>query len=125
MKKLLLLLTLFLVFPLSAFADRNGSQQIYLQKKKTHTGHLEQYEPADMPLGVYYDDDTDEIVIIADGFSAYYDVEINDYSTGATVISTQISGYGDSIDVSSLSTGTYTITITTSYNNVFVGQFTI
>ena len=87
--------------------------------------HSEYYPKADMPLEVYYDDDTDEIVIVADGFSSYYDVVIEDYYTGVVVISTQISGYGDSIDVSSLSTGTYTITITTSYNNVYVGQFTI
>ena len=87
--------------------------------------HSEYYPKADMPLGVYYDDDTDEIIIVADGFSGYYDVVIEDYYTGVVVISTQISGYGDSIDVSSLSTGTYTITITSEYGNVYVGQFTV
>ena len=116
---------IFLLFSSVCFCLMADSRAIILSPGGHQHNHSEYYPTADMPLGVYYDDDTDEIVIIADGFSSYYDVVIEDYYTGVVVISTQISGYGDSIDVSSLSTGTYTITITTSYNNVFVGQFTI
>ena len=116
------LLIIFILCGLTTFAT---PKEIVLNDPTHQHDHIEFYPTADMPLGVYYDDDTDEITIVGDGFSSYYDVVIEDYYTGVVVISTQISGYGDSIDVSSLSTGTYTITITTSYNNVYVGQFTI
>jgi hypothetical protein len=73
---------------------------------------------------VYYDSDNLEIVIVADGFASYYYVEI--FQTGYTipVISTQVDGYGDSIDVSSLPDDNYTIVITSSNNNEYEGQFT-
>ena len=74
---------------------------------------------------VYYDEDTDEIIIVADGFSSYYNVVIIRNTPWQTVISTQVSGYGDTIDISSLSAGSYTIVITSEFNNVFDGQFVI
>ena len=40
------------------------------------------------------------------------------------VISTQVDGDGDNIDVSSLPDDNYTIVITSSNNNEYVGQFT-
>ena len=123
MKKFIIILGLF-IFPLIAFADRGDGEQIFL-KKHNGDGHLEHYAPADIPDAVYYDDDTDEIIIVADGFSSYYDVVIIRDTPYQTVISTQISGYGDTIDVSSLSTGNYTIVITSEYNNVFEGHFTV
>jgi len=73
---------------------------------------------------VYFDTDLQEIIIIADGFSVYYDVDIISLSTMTVVISTQIDGYGDSIDVSLLPDDDYTIIITSSNNNVYEGQFT-
>ena len=85
--------------------------------------HSEYYPPADMPE-VYYDTDNLEIIVVADGFAAYYDVNIISQSTLLAVISTQIDGYGDTIDVSSLPDGDYTIVIVSSNNNEFEGQFT-
>ncbi len=72
----------------------------------------------------YYDTNTEEIIIVADGFSSYYDVDIVSLSTTIAMISTQVDGYGDSIDVSSLSDDSYRIVITSSNNNVYEGNFT-
>ena len=124
MKKTILLLALFLFPTLLASADiKGGEEQIFLQKKKTGVGHNEYYPPADMPE-VYYDSDNLEIIIVADGFASYYDVDIISQSTQLAVISTQIGGYGDTIDVYSLPDDDYTIIITSSNNNEYVGQFT-
>lgn len=98
-----------------------SEEQILLAQKG---GHLEHYTPADMPE-VFYDGDEDEIIIVADGFSSYYDVLIIRNSTNQTMVLTQVSGYGDTIDVSALPSDNYTIVITSEYNNVFEGQFTI
>ena len=73
---------------------------------------------------VYYDSDNLEIIIVADGFASYYDVDIISQSTQLAVISTQIDGYGDTIDVYSLPDDDYTIYITSSNNNEYEGQFT-
>ena len=114
-----------MLFPLSGFADdRNGEEQVFLQKKKTHGGHLEFFDPADMP-DVYYDSDYQEIIIVTDGFASYYNVYIIRDTPYQVVIFTQISGYGDSIDISSLSSGNYTIDIISEYNNEYEGHFTI
>ena len=66
-----------------------------------------------------------EIILVADGFSSYYDVDI--FQTGYTipVITTQVDGYGDTIDISSLPDGNYTIVITSEFNNEFEGQFIV
>ena len=108
----------------SAYADDNATHQINIQQVPKTGTHLEHYDPADMPE-VYYDSASREIIIAADGFASFYNVEI--FQTGYTVpvISTQVDGYGDTIDVSSLSDGDYTIVITSSYNNVFEGDFSI
>ena len=74
---------------------------------------------------VYYDEDTDEIIIVADGTSLYYNVEIVSDYLNQTVIMTQVDGYGDTIDVSSLPAGSYTIVITSEFLNEYEGQFTI
>ena len=41
------------------------------------------------------------------------------------VITTQVDGYGDTIDISSLPDGNYTIVITSEFNNEFEGQFIV
>ncbi len=74
---------------------------------------------------VYLDSDEMEILVVADGFASYYDVDIVFVPTNTLVISTQISGYGDSIDISSLPAGYYRIVITSEYNNVYQGYFSI
>ena len=113
-------LLLFLCLSLFVYADEAA---INLQHK-SGGDHFEHYTPADMPE-VYYDDDTNEIIIVADGFSSYYDVLIIRNSTNQTMVSTQVSGYGDSIDISSLPSDNYLLVITSEYNNVFQGNFTI
>lgn len=74
---------------------------------------------------VYIDTDEMEIILVADGFATYYVVDIVSQVTMLSVIYTQIGGYGDSIDISSLPDGYYHIIITSSNNNVFDGYFTI
>lgn len=117
---------LFLVFAHLSFCllgDNETQQQINLEHKHTQGNHNEYYPPADMPEA-YYDTNTEEIIIIADGFSSYYDVDIVSQSTMQLVLYTTISGYGDSIDVSLLPDDDYTIIITSSYGNEYEGHFT-
>lgn len=86
--------------------------------------HSEYYSPADQPE-VYYDADNLEIILVADGFSLYYNVEVTQTGYNVPMISTQVDGYGDTIDVSSLPDGYYTITITSEFNNQYEGTFQI
>ena len=125
MKKIIVFLAVMMMFPMYCYADRNGEEQVILHHKKKQTGHLENYPIADMPDADYYDNDEMEIIIVADGFSSYYEVLIIRNSTNQTMVSTQISGYGDSIDISSLPSDNYIIVITSEFNNVFQGQFSI
>lgn len=74
---------------------------------------------------VYIDLDEMEIIIEADGFADYYVVNIISQVTLQCVIYTQISGYGDTVDVSTLPDGYYRLVITSSNNNVFEGYFMI
>ena len=124
MKKLIFILAFFILFPVLSFADRDGNEYIYIQKKG-NGGHLENYPIADMPDAVYYDSEEHEIIIVADGTSLYYNVEIVSDSLNQTVIMSQVDGYGDVIDVSSLSAGNYTIVITSQFLNEYEGHFTI
>jgi hypothetical protein len=98
--------------------------QIHIEHKPHGGTHSEYYLPADAPE-VYYDSDNQEIIIVADGFASYYEVEITIVSSGLSVIYTMINGYGDSIDISSLGSNYYCITITSEYNNVYEGYFIV
>lgn len=113
---------LLLLFGLSLFMMADEAQ-INMQHQHQQGDHSEYYPPADMPE-VYFDTDNQEIIIVADGFSSYYDVEIVSQSTMQLALSTQVDGYGDSIDISSLPDDNYTIVITSEFNNVYQGQFT-
>lgn len=106
----------------NASADDEVAATINLQHQ-TPSNHNEYYPPADMPEA-YYNSDLQEIIIVADGFSSYYDVDIVSQSTMQLVLYTTISGFGDSIDISSLPDDNYTIVITSEFNNVYQGQFT-
>ena len=110
-----------LSFALFSFAD-GSTAQIHIERKGKPDNHGQYYIPADMPE-VYYDSDNLEIILVADGFSSYYNVDITSASGYVPLISTQVDGYGDSIDVSSLPDGYYSITITSSNNNQFEGTF--
>ena len=121
MRKIVFLLILSTVCAFFSYSD----DQIELRKVGQQHDHLEHYAIADMPDAVYYDEVAQVIIIEADGTSLYYFVEIVSDYLNQTVISTQISGYGDTIDVSSLPTGNYTIVITTEFLNEYEGQFSI
>ncbi len=98
---------------------------IIIHNSGTPHDHLEHYSIADMPDAVYYDSESEEIIIVADGTSLYYNVEIVSDNLNLTVISTQVDGYGDTIDVSALPAGSYTIVITSQFLNEYEGTFYI
>ena len=122
MKSNLILLFCLLGIVFIASAENETAVAINLQHH-SHDNHNEYYPPVDMPEA-YYDASNQEIVIYADGSASYYDVDIVSQSTMQLVFYTTIGGYGDSIDVSSLPDDNYTIIITSSNNNEYVGQFT-
>ena len=89
----------------------------------TGSGHIETgFVPADMP-DVYYDSSVGTLTIIGYGEVAYYDVEI--YSGGNVVLTDTVNGTYDTVDVSGLDSGTYTLVCTTPIGHVFSGQFTV
>ena len=77
-----------------------------------------------MPI-VYFYSDAMEILIEAEGYADYYVVEVISMVSGQTLIYTQIDGYGDTIDVSSLPAGYYQLVITSSNHNVYEGYVNI
>ena len=85
----------------------------------SHPGQT--YVPADMP-DVYYNASTAMLTIIGYGEVAYYDVDIADVNL-LTVLSTQVNGTSDTVDVSDLEGGTYTLTCTTPAGRTFTGTF--
>lgn len=121
MKHFLFFLIFLFFVPVQSFA---GRKPIQIQDKGSVGNHGEYYPPADLPE-VYFDADNLEIILVADGFSSYYDVEITPTTGYVPLISTQVDGYGDNIDVSSLPDSYYTITITSEFNNQYEGTFQI
>ena len=100
MKRFLLLFLCITTIILTLSADDNTAAAINLQHKSPDN-HLEHFVPFDMP-DVYYDDVNQTIIIDGDGAVDYYDVEIAPVTSSVPVITTQVSGYYDTIDVSSL-----------------------
>ncbi len=121
MKKTLLLI-FFSSICFCILADR---REVVLNPSSPQHNHIEHYQMADMPDAVYYDSESEEIIIVADGTSPYYNVEIVSDNLNLTVISTQVDGYGDTIDVSALPSGSYTIVITSQFLNEYEGTFNI
>ena len=80
--------------------------------------------PADMP-DAYYNNVSQTIIIDGTGEVNYYDVEIISLTSMNTVISTQVNGYYDTIDVSSLPEAEYGIFIYSPTGNTFEGFFEI
>lgn len=101
-----------------------GEEVVNMQHIGYHDDHLEHFIPFDQP-DVYYDDVSQVIIINGGGEVTYYDVEIAPVSTFVPVISTQVSGFYDTIDVSSLSATEYYITISSPTGNEFEGYFEI
>ena len=114
------LVLFLLLFSMQLNAD-NEHVVIMTPKGGIHSGIP--FVPMDMP-DVYYDDVAQEIIIDGNGYSAYYDVDIISESTLLTVLSTNVDGDYDTIDVSSLPYDNYTILITSSEDNQYEGHFT-
>lgn len=73
--------TVFMMVALcGASQTRDGEAKLNIQHVGHHGNHSEYYPPADMPE-VYLDSDEMEIIIVADGFSSYYNVLIIRNST--------------------------------------------
>ena len=115
---------LIIIFSLLVALDASARRRINLSQGGQVPGHIEYYPPADMPEA-YFDDVDMEIVIEAEGYADYYIVEVVSMVSSQTMIYSQIDGYGDTIDVSSLPIGYYQVIITSSNNNVFEGYFLI
>jgi len=130
MKQLLLIIVLTTFIGIDSFADINGNggirgdaaAQINLQKKKKIKNHSELPAPADKP-DVYYNSSSQSIIIDGTGYVSYYDVVIESATSWTVMISTQVSGSYDTIDISSLPSGMYCITIDSPAGNSYEGFF--
>ena len=121
MKKVLFLL-LLIMSDLCLLAQRDP---IIVHNGGAAGDHHDLPIPADQP-DVYYDDDTQEVIIDGTGYVYYYDVEIASVATWNNIIITQINGAYDTIDVSALPAGhIYVITLRSSLGNTFEGTFLI
>jgi hypothetical protein len=87
-----------------------------------HDNHFNYPIPAEQP-DVYYNNVSQTIIIDGMGEVEYYDVEIMSLSSFDVLISTQVNGYYDTIDISSLPDGEYVITIDAPTGNSFEGFF--
>lgn len=121
MRKIVFLLSALLA--LSSFITGDPKVKQIPLNAPTTNGHdnLGWNIPADMP-DVYYDTELDVITII-DYVNATYYVTIYDDWWNAVITDTKPGG--GTIDVSSLSSGDYSIEITTSWNNQYEGTFTV
>lgn len=112
----------FFIFAAVSFLLWATDGEIVINRPGQQHDHIEYYLPADAPQ-VFLDSEEMEIIIVGDGFSEYYVVDIVSQVTMQSVIYTQIGGYGDSIDISSLPDAYYRIVIQSSNNNVYEGYF--
>jgi hypothetical protein len=119
MKQLSFILFFLVLFCGTASADR---RPIVIQNGGAVGDHFELPAPADEP-DVYYDSDNQEIIIDGLGFVNYYDVEIATAASYVTVLTTQVNGSYDTIDISSLPQSHYIITIESPLGNTFEGYF--
>ena len=117
-----ILLMTFVVF-VSLFSF-TSPEKISLSNPNQQPNHNNIPVPADMP-DVYYNNDTQTVIIDGGGEVNYYDVEIISLTTLETEIYTQVNGYYDTIDVSSLPDGDYTIFIYSPTGYTFDGDFAI
>ena len=121
MKKTLIL---FLLVLFSIFSFASTEKILMNDPNFQHNHNQTPIYPADQP-DVYYDDVEQEIIIDGPGSEAsYYDVDIVSMSTLDVMLSTQVNGTYDTIDVSSLPDDNYKIVITSSNFNEYEGYFT-
>jgi len=115
----------FLLFLLTAVTAINYcvAEDVINLKDIGHQGdHFNHPVPAEQP-DVYYNNVAQTIIIDGTGEVEYYDVEIISLTTLDTVISTQVNGSYDTIDISALPDGEYGITIDAPTGNTFEGFF--
>ena len=106
----------------TCYANIRGEEVINMHHIGNHGTHYNLPVPADQP-DVYYNNVSQTIIIDGTGEVNYYDVEILSLTSFDVVISTQVNGYYDTIDVSSLPVGEYAITIDSPTGNSFEGFF--
>ena len=99
-------------------------ERIVLRDTGQQHNHWELPAPAVQP-DVYYDDVDQEIIIVGTGNATYYNVVIESVNDWDVSLSAQVNGSYDTIDISSLPADEYCITITTAWNDTFVGYFEI
>ena len=126
MKRLFSIVVILMTAVCVMFADeiRSGSSE-YIRMHQTPQGgsHIDTgIVPADMP-DVYYDSGEGTLTIIGYGAVACYEVEI--VSGGDVALTDTVNGTSDTVDVSGLPAGSYTLTCTTPIGHVFSGQFTV
>lgn len=117
------LIILFIASCVSLFSF-GSPERIQMSDHSQQHNHFDFPVPAVEP-DVYYDDDNQEIIIVGTGNATYYNVVIESVTDWNVSISTQVNGYYDTIDISSLPADEYSITITTQWNDTFVGYFEI
>ena len=121
MKRITLLI---IVFTFSHLFSLGAPDEIVLRNTGPQDDHIEHFVFADQP-DVYYDNVYQTIIIDGGGEVTYYDVEIASVTTTLTVISTQVNGYYDTIDISSLPQDEYVITIYSPEDHTYEGFFEV
>ena len=121
--KRLIIFVLFIVVATSLCLQA-GRRPIVVHSGGAANGHYDFPAPAVQPE-VYYDDVAQEIIIVGTGNATYYNVVIESVNDWDVSLSTQVNGSYDTIDISSLPADEYCITITTAWNDTFVGYFEI
>lgn len=121
MKRILLFLLLTISIYGNMAADGTTAAQINLQHKK-HGGPRADDPVVETEAFIDYF----EHVIIIDGGDdvSYYEVEITSAINGYYELFTLVNGTYDTFDVSSLSAGSHTISITSPFGDVYEGTFT-
>ena len=122
-KRLVIILFSLILFAINpCYAKVNGEEVINIQNVGHHGDHYNIPVPAEQP-DVFYNNVAQTIIIDGTGEVEYYDVEIISLTTLDTVISTQVNGSYDTIDISALPDGEYGITIDAPTGNTFEGFF--
>ena len=119
--RITILFALILVSQIMLYGE---PERIVLRDTGQQHNHWELPAPAVQP-DVYYNDVDQEIIIVGTGNATYYNVVIESVNDWDVSLSTQVNGSYDTIDISSLPADEYCITITTAWNDTFVGYFEI
>ena len=118
------ILSLFFIYVFFATQTNANCTKLQISRPSKINNRTEYYTPTDEPT-VYYNDEEQTIVIEGEGVVDYYDVVISSIGSRQTMCATTVNGISDTIDISTFPAGEYQLTITSSNNNMFHGQFTI